>query len=567
MTSSTYNNLAGLQGNLSTGEVLFLQLLKEGAHVSFVGPNAQGSQLLTALERLQTSPNAAALKIVPALTDMAAANMAVGFAQASSRPAVLVLNTGLGLANCLAAVYGASRIKTPLIILLEEPNSELINEDPPLSIHVLELAAPVTKWSCQVRSPLEITRLTRRAITEANAPAKGPVLISIPSDILAQKAQTKVVDPPHTSPLGAADHTFILKTARSLVSAQNPCLIAGNEVSQYRARKELATLAEVLGAPVYVESLPTGVNFANRHPQFGAVLPFDTDKSREILQGHDLILALGMQTRLPTGKDQAPLVNPRTAVIQINVDPLLAGRTMQSIASANADIAESLSRLRAEIQLIADAKWVNIAKQRAQDTIGAIQNRRQKAEESIDYPKESDPISVFWLLRILDGLRPQNSIILSDLTTESDPTSVLSLEGSSAFIGTNAGLEGYALAAAAGTQWASPDSMPIALTTDISFLQAPQSLWTISRLKMQVKSVIVNLQGKNDNLVQNAITQNMGRKQGWFGQSDSPNACELAQSMHVPAYKARTMGELNEGLMEMFAAQGPFLIDVEIGAK
>ena len=59
----------------------------------------------------------------------------------------------------------------------------------------------------------------------------------------------------------------------------------------------------------------------------------------------------------------------------------------------------------------------------------------------------------------------------------------------------------------------------------------------------------------------------MGRKQGWFGQSDSPNACELAQSMHVPAYKARTMGELNEGLMEMFAAQGPFLIDVEIGTK
>ena len=80
---------------------------------------------------------------------------------------------------------------------------------------------------------------------------------------------------------------------------------------------------------------------------------------------------LGMQTRLPGGHLEAGLISSRSSVIQINVEPTLSGKSLPCIAAANADLAESLSRLRAEIQLIADAKWCSTAKVKAQGTIDA----------------------------------------------------------------------------------------------------------------------------------------------------------------------------------------------------
>jgi hypothetical protein len=84
-------------------------------------------------------------------------------------------------------------------------------------------------------------------------------------------------------------------------------------------------------------------------------------------------------------------------------------------SAATADIAESLSRLRAEIQLIADNNWLNTARKRTQDNIKSISSERQKLEENLVYPKENDPISLFWLLRSLDGARSSGSIVVTDI--------------------------------------------------------------------------------------------------------------------------------------------------------
>ncbi len=316
-----------------TSHLLVEQLLTEGTNMFFVAPRSLRSPLAKILSKSKNN-----VTVVNTLSELTAVFMAIGYSQASSRTPVVILPAGQGLVSCLAAIYTASRIHVPLVIIQDDLTTPVLNDDPPLTVDSVAIAKPLCKWAAQARHAHEIPRLIRRAFTEAMAPPKGPVFLffNVPVDILRQPASSELISPPHTSPLGAADHNFVLKTARSLVAAQSPAIIAGNEVSQFRARKETATLAEVIGCPVYSEPMPTGVNFPNRHPQFAGVLPLSLDQAREKLAPHDLVLLLGMQTRLPGGEAEAGLLSAHASVIQINIEPTLAGKSLPCIAAANA---------------------------------------------------------------------------------------------------------------------------------------------------------------------------------------------------------------------------------------
>jgi len=545
-----------------TSHLLVEQLLTEGTNMFFVAPRSLRSPLAKILSKAKNN-----VTVVNTLTEMTSVFMATGYGQASSRAPVVILPAGQGLVGCLSAIYTASRMRVPLIIIQDDLTTPVLNDDPPLTVDSVAIARPLCKWAAQARHAHEIPRLIRRAFTEAMAPPKGPVFLSLPIDILNQAASADLISPPHTSPLGAADHNFILKTARSLVAAQSPAIIAGNEVSQFRARKEVATLAEVIGCPVYSEPMPTGVNFPNRHPQFGGVLPLNLELAREKLAGHDLILMLGMQTRLPSGHGEAGLLSPRSSVIQINIEPTLAGKSLPCIATANADLSESLSRLRAEIQLIADAKWCSEARNKAQATIDTVSKERQKLEEELVYPKPNESVSLFWLLRTLDGARPTTSIIVTDLMgTEWDPSFVMSLEGSSSYFASNSGVDGYAAAAALGTQWASPESPVVAITTDQSLLQSPQALWTAAHYNLNVKFIVVNTRGANrlTSDFELYVSDDDGLSTEFPLNKPEVEFAQLSQSMRIASVRVATMGELEAALTKVFDDNSPYLIDVRI---
>jgi len=548
-----------------TSHLLVEQLLTEGTSMFFVAPRSMRSPIAKILSGARNN-----VTVINTLSEQTAVFMAVGYGLASSRVPVVILPAGQGLLSCLSAIYTANRVRVPIVIIQDDLSTPVLNDDPPLTVDSVAIAKPLCKWAAQARNAHEIPRLIRRAFTEAMAPPKGPVFLSIPVDILQEPAVTELINPPHTSPLGAADHNFILKTARSLVAAQSPAIVAGNEVSQFRARKEVATLAEVIGCPVFTEPMPTGVNFPNRHPQFAGVLPLSLSQAREKIAGHDLVLMLGMQTRLPGGENEAGLVSPRTSVIQINIEPTLSGKSLPCIAAANADLAETLSRLRAEIQLIADAKWCSAARGKAQSTIDAVSKDRQKMEEELVYPKPNEPVSLFWLLRTLDGARPTSSIIVTDLVgTKFDPSFVMSFEGSSSYFASNSGMDGFAPAAALGIQWASPENPVVAITTDQSLLQCPQALWTAAHYQLNVKFIIVNSRGANNLASEFELYMAQPDDKSSNFPLDKPEVefPLLAQSMRVMANKVETMAELEAALTKVFEEKGPCFLDVRVSQE
>ncbi len=542
-----------------TVHIILEQLKAEGVRFVFAASSSSESPITASLHAGKKNEE---LQLVTAIHESSAVFMAMGYAQATSLPSVINLSAGQGLLGAAPAIYAAHRTQVPLVILADQEDAHILNDDPPLNFDQIGVAKSICKWSAEARTAREICRLLRRAFHEALTPPKGPVVLSIPINLLLSSAKSEVVRPPLTSPLGPADENFIAKVVQNIVKAKNPCLIVGNEVAQYRARKDVVLLSEVMGCPVYIEPMPTGVNFPNRHPHFAGVLPLNTQEANEWLKDHDLTVALGVQTRLPNRTDGPTLIPDAGVVVQINMDGHLAGRSFRSSMATQADISESLSRIRAEIQLGVDTEWINECKQRSKRTANAARARRERLDGNLSFPDPDRPTSLFWLLKILDGARPEKSVVVSDIIHDNvTPPEILGLESGSSFFSSNSGVSGYALSAGMGIQWSS--GLPvIALMGDESFLSYPQALWTAAHNKLNIKFIVANSKGKHRlNVLPSAPTRRLPR---WALASPAVSIARIAESMNIPAIHVPNYRDLEPSLNKLFADDGPRLIDVEI---
>jgi len=532
------------------------QLVAEGVEVVF-GTTASGrSPIVSEITARRTE-----LKFTSVAHEQIAANMAVGFAQASGRSGVVYVAGAPGLTNAMSALYNAHHSRIPMVILADQQDSQILNDDPPLSGDLVQLASGISKIAFELKTAGEIARTTRRAFHEALTSPRGPVLISMPANILLNQSPGVIMPPAGTSPLGAADASFLRKAAEELLRANNPCIVAGNEVSQYHARREVAALAEVLGCSVFVEPLPCGVNFSNRHPQYAGMLSLNLHEAHRTLQDFDVALLLGVQTRMAPREKEPALLSRDTFVIQINLEAGLAGRSIACNLYANADIAESLSRLRAEIQLISDSTWVTEANIRAKKVIDDLAAKQNAFEEALVPPQGDDDITVFWLTRFLDHWRPENSSIISDLSADAiQVEEVLSLQSSSAYISTSGGIAGYALAASIGAQMASPKSMIICLTSAQSFMHAPQAVATAAHLKLPLKFLVVR--GPTRAGIGYQRTHIYERPNLLKDDMGTENLAQVAGSLGAPAVRISKIAEIEPALKGWFKQKAPSLIEV-----
>jgi benzoylformate decarboxylase len=538
-------------------DLLLEQLLAEGTEIVFGTPRAQDSALVTAIEHRKQE-----IQYVQCLHENIASAQAIGYAQAAGKAGVVCLPSGPGLISALTSAYNARLMRVPLVILTEQPDLEILNDEPPLSADIVRLSAPLCKWSCQLNAVPELSRLIRRAFHEALSAPKGPIVLSLPINLLNTQCALKTVPVPHASPLGGADGMFLRKVVDKLVQSRSPCIIAGNEVSLYRARTEVIALAEVVGCPVFIEPLPTGVNFSNRHHLFASVLPPDAARASSLLKHFDLFLVLGMQTRPASRSFEPPFIPPTGTVLQINIEPDLQGRGLPNDLSATADIKESLSRLRTEIQLTASSAWINAAKERQERTRGAISASKSAYEDGLKFPNHAAKISMPWLLRTVESTRPNRSVIVNDLcASEPHVMESLAFEHSFAYFASNSGVLGYGPAAAAGILFASPNSTVICLTDDQSMLAYPQVLWTAALYDLNVKFVVLNTFGrKTFNLC--LTRQNNTVHKGL--QSLPVQFADLGKSYGVGHSFSEDMKTLEKNLKSAFENRGPQLLEVAV---
>lgn len=238
---------------------LIEQFLADGITHMFGNPGTVEQGFLDALESFPD------FHYVLTLQETVAAGIADGYARATRRPTVLQLHSGVGLGNGIGMIYQSMRGHAPLVVIAGEAGVGYDAMDAQMAADLVSMARPVTKWATRVVDPRSLLRVVRRAVKLAMTPPQGPVFVALPMDVLDAPNDEPVLPTtvPQTRVRPADD--LVGRAGALLAPARQPVVLAGDGVATAGAERELARVAEKLGADVWLVD-SSQANLPERHP-------------------------------------------------------------------------------------------------------------------------------------------------------------------------------------------------------------------------------------------------------------------------------------------------------------
>ena len=293
--------------------------------------------LLAALERN------GAPRFVTTRHEQVAAHAADGYARAAGRPGVVILHVGPGMTNAATGVATAAFDSIPMLVLAGDVPSYFEGRGPHQEMNLrrdadqISVYEPFVKRAWRVRRPDQVPRVLARAWDLARAGRPGPVLVSLPMDILAEPFDADVIPASPLEPPALSEDTA-RAIAAELRRAARPVLLAGGGTRG--AASEVCRLAEQTGLPVVHTLMGTGA-LPPDHPQLLGMIGFwGSPAANRVARDADLILAVG--TRFPETDSSSwePGVTfsiPPTRLIQLDIDPNEPGRNYPTAIAATTD--------------------------------------------------------------------------------------------------------------------------------------------------------------------------------------------------------------------------------------
>src|SRR3954447_18019733 len=255
-----------------------------------------------------------------------AMSMAHGYAVASGKVPAVMVHVSVGTANALCGVFNAARENVP--ILFTAGRSPLTEEGLPGArdtyIHWAQdmfdqagMLREMVKWDYELRNGAQLETVVDRALTLATSPPEGPVYLSLPREVLAEKLPGFSYESPArrvAASQPAPDEAAIAAAVEILASAQHPLIITADAGRDRAAVPALAEFAERFAIPV-VEHRQRHLSLPADHPCHLGYNP------AEMVDGADAILVIDCDVPWTPSREAPPA---DCKVVHIGVDPLFS---------------------------------------------------------------------------------------------------------------------------------------------------------------------------------------------------------------------------------------------------
>jgi benzoylformate decarboxylase len=373
----------------------------------------------------------------------------------------------------------------------------------------------------------------------------------------------------------APDPAGVAAAAALLLSSRRPAIVAGDGTARGEGAAELRGLADLLGAPVWVEGLRQHSVFPSAHPSYRGPLPFDAAAIRKALDGADTVLLVGGPFFEEVWFAPGLPFEPAAAVIQIESSPERLAPNFPIRVGMLASPAAGLRALRAALEHEGGPAFRRAASERraaleAQKTRddGAVCARAAKRWDD-------EPISIPRLMAEIERVLPADAIVVDESITASiELARVLSHEGPNDYFGARGGGIGQALPGALGVKLAHPRRPVVAISGDGSAMYSIQALWTAAHHELAVVFVILN------NREYRILKHNMDAYRQRFGVKgeDRPYAHmdltrpdisfpDIARGLGVASARVTRPGDLGPALSAALGSGRPYLLDVVVEGR
>jgi benzoylformate decarboxylase len=551
---------------MSGAEAMFEFLVREGVRYVFGNPGT------TELPLMDLFAARDEIQYILALHEDSALGIAAGYAEATGKPAVVNLHTNPGLAHALGNLYNVHRTGTPLIVTAGQQDTRSMIDEPLLYADMLELARQHTKWCWEVRHAAEVPTALARAFKIALTPPTGPVFLSLPVDVMEERAE---IEFPPVTRIGSrirGDLSQLKEAAALLSQAKNPAIIAGDGCARSGAFHELVKLAETIAARVHSEPLNALLVFPTSHPLFAGPLYPNAKQTRGLLEGVDLILAIGVNNIVPLVYTGTEMIPEGVTMIQIDAGEHELGKTFPAAVALLADPRSAIQELTEMLIPFATGPGAEMIERRREMLMAHINNARSKFAANASEASADGPISPAYVAREMRlAAKPDAVLVDESVTSSAFVRTLFTLTEPGTFFYAKGGSLGLALPEAVGVKLAMPDRQVICSVGDGTALYTIQGLWTAARYGLAVKFIVFNNSSymilKGGLLAFNGAAAERGVFPGMDLTEPEIDFVKMAESMGVAARRVSKASELRAALDWALNEEACTLLDVSIARE
>jgi acetolactate synthase I/II/III large subunit len=447
----------------SGGEALVEALRIHGTEFAFCVP---GESYLAVLDALYGVSDR--IRLITCRQEGGAANMAEAYGKLTGKPGICFVTRGPGATNASIGVHTAFQDSTPMILFVGQAAQSHLDREAFQEVDLKAMFAPLAKWSAEIRDANRIPEYVARAFHVATSGRPGPVVLSLPEDVLSDTCSSPPTRPyQRTEP--QASREMIRRLHAMLMRAAHPFMILGGSGWDAQAIADIRKFAEVLDIPVCT-TFRAKDRFDNTHVNYCGDLGLGADPALVArIANSDLLIVVGSRLEETTTDGYTRLLPPviRQTLIHVHPDANELNRVYQADLAIASSVG-SFARVASEISPPVRVTWRGVRR----DARGEY----EAFAKPVSAPGDVNPSEIF---AFLSKRLPADAILANGAGNYAAWLHRFYLyRDYPTLLGPMSGAMGYGVPAAIAAKLLHPERIVIAAAGDGCFLMNGQELAT-----------------------------------------------------------------------------------------
>jgi len=306
-----------------------------------------GESYLPVLDALYDMPE---ISVVSARHEGAAANMAEADGKLTGRPGICFVTRGPGATHASVGVHTAFQDSTPMILFIGQVARDARDREGFQEVDFRAMFGALAKWAAEIDDAARIPEYIARAYHVAMSGRAGPVVLSLPEDVLSAAITSPTYAQPVVAAAAAPRAADLDSLAAMLKAASRPILLIGGTGWTRESCHSVFDFARRNALPL-VASWRRQDLIDNRCENYCGHLGLGPDPNLTArLKSADLVVAIGSRLGENTTSGYSLFTSPvpQQALVHVHPDPNELGRVYQpglSIACGLADFGNALSSI------------------------------------------------------------------------------------------------------------------------------------------------------------------------------------------------------------------------------
>ncbi|MGI9372402.1 MAG: thiamine pyrophosphate-binding protein [Hyphomicrobiales bacterium] len=497
------------------------------------------------------------ISYVGARDERAAGHMADAYARVTGGPGIVLgAQAGPGVVNLATAVAEAQLAYSPLVVIAGAISRSDLGKDTFQEVDQVALFQPICKRSLLVTDAARLPAMLEDAIRLAMSGRRGPVVLHVPRDVMAEEIPAPEANPLSLGRPGPPPTEDVAHILDMLSDAKKPVIVAGGGFKWGGGSEALTALAEKLQIPVVASTGHADV-MRHGHPLFaGQGGPRGNSVASSLTRDADMLLVLGARLAFNSTFHSHDYISANAKIIQVDIEASAIGRYFPVALGLQADASETAKAL-----LSAD----ELDTQRWADWRDSFSNAMSglREERAVEASAPGAPMHPRRALGEIRNALPEDAIVTLDtgnaclqaadrLAHYQCPSLVTPLDF---------GLVGFGYAAAIGAKAATPDRPVMSIMGDGGFGFTMTEITSAVRNKLPVIAVVL------DN---GAWGAEKAYQQEFFGgrllgaEIDSPRYDKVAELCGAKGWYVDQPGEVEKALKKALGSGEACVIHVKI---